>query len=197
MLIFKIAIFRAPLASKAATSARGRGMAGIRSGAGCFGMARNALPLCIAVALAPMPAPAATVPTGTAWTVENCDDDGPGSLRQTLSMVVDGDTVDLRSLQCSTITLTTGALEIGVDDLVLEGTRGALTIDAAGSSRVLFHPGTGTLRLYGLGFANGFAAGASGGCIYSAGSLHLDRSVVSGCLAEGPGSLSGGGVSAS
>jgi hypothetical protein len=161
-----------------------------------FRAVRDALAACIALAIAPVWTRAGAAPParGTTWTVENCDDDGPGSLRQILSMVADGDAVDLRALACGTITLTTGALEFAVDDLVIEGTEGHLTIDAAGSSRVLFHRGTGTLRLFGLGFANGFAAGASGGCIYSAGSVDLDDAVVRGCLAEAPQSIGGGGV---
>ncbi len=158
------------------------------------GFRRDLLAACIALAIVPAFTRADAPRAGNTWTVENCDDDGPGSLREALSMVSDGDTVDLRALLCSTITLTTGALDITVDTLVMEANRDALTLDAAGSSRVLFHTGTGSLRLYGLGVANGFAAGASGGCIYSKGSVRLDRSTVSGCLAEAPQSLGGGGV---
>ena len=158
------------------------------------GLRRDVLGACIALAIVPAGTHAdAARPAGT-WTVENCDDDGPGSLRQTLSMVSDGDSVDLSTLLCSTITLTTGALEIPVDNLSMRGNRDSLTIDAAGSSRVLLHEGTGRLWLWGLGFANGFAAGASGGCIYSPGRVDLYYVDVHDCLAEAPRSLGGGGV---
>jgi len=157
---------------------------------------RDLLAACIALAIIPAGthADAARPAVPATWVVENCDDDGPGSLRETLSMVADGDAVDLSALQCSTITLTTGALEIAVDNLSMSGTRGRLTIDAAGSSRVLVQESTGRLFLFGLGFANGFAAGASGGCIYSPGRIDLYYVDVHDCLAEAPRSIGGGGV---
>ena len=42
--------------------------------------------------------------------VTNCDDSGPGSLREAYFNAVDQDTIDLSQLSCSTISLTTGAL---------------------------------------------------------------------------------------
>jgi hypothetical protein len=53
--------------------------------------------------------------------VTNCDDAGPGSLRDAVENAVDGDTVDLAKLTCSTITLTSGEIVVQVDQLALQG----------------------------------------------------------------------------
>ena len=45
-------------------------------------------------------------------TVTNCNDSGPGSLRNAVARAHSGDKVDLRRLSC-TIVLTRGAIEIG------------------------------------------------------------------------------------
>ena len=45
--------------------------------------------------------------------VRNCNDQGSGSLRNAVSNASSGDTIDLGQLHCSTITLTSGAIEIG------------------------------------------------------------------------------------
>lgn len=135
----------------------------------------------------------AAMPQGsTTWTVDNCDDDGPGSLREALSMAADGDSVDLTTLTCSTITLTSGQLATAVDDIQLFGN--GVAIDAAGSNRVLYHTGAGTLDASHIDFINGFASGAAGGCINSGGSVELYDVEVRGCLASGPRYISGGGV---
>src|SRR5260221_488456 len=44
-------------------------------------------------------------PLGVMRIVENCNDSGPGSLRETYFLSGDQDTVDLRQLACSHITL--------------------------------------------------------------------------------------------
>src|SRR5450432_4446544 len=70
--------------------------------------------------------------TATPLSVFNCTDDGPGSLRAAVSSAVSGATIDLSQLDCSTISLTTGAITVGVDSLTLRG-RGlhALNINRA------------------------------------------------------------------
>ena len=52
--------------------------------------------------------------------VTNCDDSGPGSLRDAVAGAASGDTIDLSQLTCSTITLTSGAIEIPQDDLYIK-----------------------------------------------------------------------------
>src|SRR5690349_22938012 len=42
--------------------------------------------------------------------VTNCDDSGPGSLRDVVALASTGASIDLTALTCSTITLTSGAV---------------------------------------------------------------------------------------
>jgi hypothetical protein len=140
--------------------------------------------------------PARTVaprPAGTV-VVTNCDDAGPGSLRDAVENAVSGDVVDLTALSCSTISLATGALATDVDDLTVDGPGPeALAIDAAGSSRIFDHGGTGTLTLNGLALRNGSYTStdftgpgfAQGGCAYSAGRLVANDVHASGCRVDG------------
>lgn len=145
---------------------------------------------------APLSSP---VPTGgVTWVVTNCDDDGFGSLRQTVrESVVSGDTIDLGFLSCSTITLATGAIVVDLDDLTIVGAGpDRITIDAAHHSRVFSHLGTGTLELHGIDIANGkyvvADAAALGGCIYSRGEVALTEASVRDCIASGSGTANGG-----
>jgi hypothetical protein len=138
------------------------------------------------------PAPAAPTP------VLNCDDDGAGSLRQTIKDASDGDTIDLTKLSCATITLETGAITIPVDSLTLLGPgRSAFAVDGNQRDRVFIHPHGGALTLSGLTIRHGrdresgFDV-AGGGCIASAGYLTLDATTVTACYAGGEGSYGGG-----
>lgn len=136
-------------------------------------------------------------PTAT-WPVSSCEDDGPGSLRAAVAGAASGDTVDLTALTCSTITLTTGAIEIGTDDLVLEGPgRSLLAIDGNQIDRVLVHPYGGTLQVRGLTLRNGRVMAedydvTGGGCIASAGYLLIEDSTVRDCTSVAIGSYGGG-----
>lgn len=130
--------------------------------------------------------------------VANCADDGPGSLRDTIRNAVDGSTIDLRQLNCSAITLTTGAIEIPVDSLTLTGRgRSAQAIDGNHADRVFIHPHGGALTFQSLTIRNGrnretgFDV-AGGGCVASAGYMTLDHAEVSGCYAGGEGAYGGG-----
>ncbi|MEO7433337.1 MAG: choice-of-anchor Q domain-containing protein [Dokdonella sp.] len=130
--------------------------------------------------------------------VGNCEDDGPGSLRETIRNAVDGSMVDLRQLACSTITLTTGAIEIPVDSLTLTGKgRSLQVIDGNHADRVFLHPRGGALTFQSLSIRNGrnretgFDV-AGGGCVASAGYMTLDHAEVSGCYAGGEGAYGGG-----
>jgi hypothetical protein len=136
-------------------------------------------------------APAATLH------VANCDDDGPGSLRATVAAAAEGDTIDLTQLACSTITLTTGAIEIDLDNLTLLGPgRQTLDLDGNALDRVFIHPYGGILSLRGMTVRNGRdrATGfhvAGGGCIASAGYLELVDVTMRNCYAGGEGAYGG------
>ncbi|MEO5626695.1 MAG: choice-of-anchor Q domain-containing protein [Dokdonella sp.] len=139
------------------------------------------------------------VPTAAATTtVENCNNDGVGSLRRAIKDAGDGDTIDLTKLNCATITLETGAIWIPVDSLTLLGPgRSLLAIDGNQRDRVFIHPHGGALTFsaltvrHGRDRATGFHV-AGGGCIASAGYLTLDATTVTGCYAGGEGSYGGG-----
>lgn len=142
--------------------------------------------------------------------VGNCNDGGSGSLRATVASALDGDSVDLSQLACSTITLTSGAIliDVGVNNLTLTagpGAYSAVTIDGGFSSghhnRVLSHLGSGTLTIKGLKITDAkYNSGPSfeGGCILSAGNVSLIASTVSNCTVLGGAadgnSVFGGGI---
>ena len=67
------------------------------------------------------PASIAPNSTGAIQAVGNCNDAGAGSLRDAVTAAVDGDTIDLSALTCSTITLSSGAIEIKAKDLTIQG----------------------------------------------------------------------------
>jgi hypothetical protein len=121
--------------------------------------------------------------------VTSCADDGGfDTLRHAVLTADPSDTIDLSTLNCSKITLQSGAISVTVSDLKIRGPgSGALTIDAHHASRVFEHNGTGTLSLSGLSLVNGTRAAdkAYGGCIYASGSVVLDDTIVSGCSASG------------
>ena len=129
--------------------------------------------------------------------VTNCDDDGAGSLRATVAAAADGDTIDLAGLACSTITLTTGAIEIDLDNLAFQGPgRDSLVLDGNALGRVFIHPYGGTLTLRGMTVRNGRdrATGfhvAGGGCIASGGYLELVDVTMRDCYAGGEGAYGG------
>ncbi len=129
--------------------------------------------------------------------VSNCNDDGPGSLRAAVDAAGNGDTVDLSQLQCSTITLDTGAIGVALDDLNIVGPGARqLAIDGRGADRIFVHPYGGTLSLRGLTLRNGSARAngfhvTGGGCIASAGYVQLYASSVHDCYARAIGSYGG------
>ena len=138
-----------------------------------------------------------TAPSAS-WPVTQCGDDGPGSLRAAVAGAASGDTVDLTALACSTITLETGAIEIGIDDLALAGPgRDQLAIDGNQVDRVLVHPRGGTLHVSGLTLRNGRTSAENfditgGGCVASAGYLLIEDSTVRDCSSVAIGSYGGG-----
>lgn len=146
-----------------------------------------------------------TIPSGTTITVTTCNDSGAGSLRNAVSVAASGDTIDLASLVCSRITLTSGAIDISQNDLSFVGP-GALqlAIDGGASEsrfdRVFDHAGTGTIAIDYLTITDAtyatYAAGgvARGGCIRSEGHVSMLLSIVSSCrIAQGGKNIATGG----
>ena len=158
---------------------------------GRLGLPKYAAPPAIAKHQAPVHVtpnrPAATL------LVTNCDDAGPGSLRDTVGFTaISGDTVDLSALPCSTITLTSGAINVVQDDLFLTGPGAdALAIDGGGTDRVIAHVGHGKLTITDLTITHGkytatsYGYSAYGGCLVSLANITLTNSTVSNCVAGG------------
>jgi hypothetical protein len=168
-----------------------------------FSLSPLAAALALAFALDAPAAPAASrqVRAPQAIVVQNCDDSGPGSFRQAIADAVDGDTIDASQLQCSTITLSTGALMIGTADITLRGPGNhGLTLSGAGDDgwAIVYDLGGGTLRIYGIDFTLGAKyradANARGGCIYTNGDLLLDDSRVSLCSVHAASNIASGGA---
>ena len=114
--------------------------------------------------------------------VTTCNDDlSAGSLREVLLHAVSGDTVDMTSLQCSSISLGYGALSVTVDDLTIAGN--GQTISGSTNQNVLDHIGHGLLSMSAINLNYGRYDGV-GGCLYSAGSVSFARGSVSDCTAS-------------
>ena len=131
--------------------------------------------------------------------VTSCaDDNSAGTLRTVLASAADGDTVDLTSLTCGTITLALGAVRTDVDNVTLQGPgRDQLTIDAAHLDRAVVLGGAGTLSIADVTILNGYLPGDyNGGCVRSYGNLSLTRTTVGGCEIVAIGYAAGGGAAA-
>ncbi len=170
-------------------------------------MRRKPLAACLA-AMFCLTAPAAAV-AATTWTVNTCDETNVGSgttgtLRYAAANAVSGDTIDLSTLACSTISLTTGGggvVLLAQSDITLKGPgKDALSIDGNHQSRVLRHTGNGTLSVNNLTVSHGYFQASSGqsaygGCILSNGSVSLSTARVRSCsaIAGGLGGRAKGG----
>ena len=125
----------------------------------------------------------------TSIPVSNCNDSGAGSLRDAVDSAIDGDTIDLTALTCSTITLTSGAIAIPVDSLTIQGPNALLlNIDGGYSDRVFWHLGFGELTIadvsvsHGRKYLNeGDYGAAAGGCVFSTGNLTFNDSWANYC----------------
>jgi hypothetical protein len=125
-------------------------------------------------------------PTRPATLVTNCDDAGPGSLRDTVEAAVDGDTIDLSGLTCSRISLTTGAIVFGANSLAIDGPgENDLMIDGTLSGAVLYHLGSGTLLVENLSIGYGFKyrsdSGVTGSCVHTQGNAVMSNVRVTTC----------------
>jgi hypothetical protein len=128
--------------------------------------------------------------------VTSCNDAGTGSLREAIASAADGATIDLTASGCSEITLTTGEIHVIQSDLSIVGPgSGELAIKGGAAlgyrNRIFDHSHAGTLSLNGLTLADAHLVGdsshpASGGCIYSFGTVVLMNAVVTGCETEAP-----------
>jgi hypothetical protein len=147
----------------------------------------------------PPPLPTNSIP------VTNCDDSGSGSLRDAVNNAADGDTIDLTALDCSTITLTSGAISIGLDNLTIQGPNAlGLTIDGGYNDRVFWHLGSGTLTISDVSVAHGRkylldgdTGNAAGGCVFSEGQVAFEYSWAKYCKAgsnDATASIRGGAI---
>jgi hypothetical protein len=141
-----------------------------------------------ALALAIDAAPPAQATTPHTLAVSNCDDSGAGSLRDAVDHAADGDTIDLTQLSCSTISLSTGAILIGVEGLTLQGPGNhALMIQGFGNSgsALLYDLGGGVLAIDGIDLSFGAKYrsdnAAHGGCVYTNGDLRVTNAHVYAC----------------
>ncbi|MFC4822491.1 choice-of-anchor Q domain-containing protein [Dokdonella ginsengisoli] len=125
-------------------------------------------------------------PAAAALAVGNCNDTGPGSLRETIAQAADGEVIDLRGLACSTITLTSGQIAVPRNVSILGPGPSALTLRAGQAkydNRIFNHTGGGSFIVQGVRLADGISAGsanapsASGGCIASNGTLTLGNAL--------------------
>lgn len=138
----------------------------------------------------------------TTHLVTNCNDGGAGSLRDAVTAAADGDSIDMTSLACSSITLTTGALATGAANLTFNGPgRDALTVSGANTTPVIVHVGDGQLTLSGLTVTAGakYSNGsdpAPGACVYSQGTVAMIDAGAKYCTARanGSGDALGGAV---
>jgi hypothetical protein len=133
----------------------------------------------------------------TTIVVTNCDDSGPGSLREAFASAGDNDLIDLTGLTCGTITLTTGELVNDIPRVLTvrgphdENYNPMLTISGSRASRI-FHMTAGGLNLENLIVTAGRASGV-GGCVATEYGVQLDHSTVSDCVVTASSADIGGG----
>lgn len=131
-----------------------------------------------------------------AGTVTDCGDGGGNTLRNIVAAAGSGENVDVS--QCSLITLTGGEIASNLQKLRITGSAGAPTrISGNYNSRVINHTGTGgylLLRDVIIEKGNLSAIGASGGCLYSAGTVvNLEHMTLRNCTANSTTGIGRGG----
>ncbi len=168
---------------------------------------RHSLAACIAAAFALTAFAPACFADNAYDNVLNCNDTGVGSLRDTIANAGEGDTVILNptNMHCSSITLSSGEIVVQRNNLTVKynGDNTDQFTIAGNQHRVFNHRGTGTLKLQRLGielgkYTSGARAKSRGGCVYSAGTVDLEYSLVEACKITGNSTnsygSSGGGV---
>ncbi len=134
--------------------------------------------------------------------VTNCNDAGPGSLRDAIGSASDGETLDLSQLACSVISLDTGAILVGSQDLTLRGPGGHRLLLRMGGDwheSVIYDLAGGTLTIEGIDIAGGNKyssdQAAGGGCVHASGDLVVSGAHVVDCAVHtGAGGSSGGAL---
>lgn len=141
------------------------------------------------LAVSAAPAGAATL------VVLNCNDSGPGSLRQAVADAASGDSISFAlSSSCSTIHLTSGPITISQQLTIVGPGANNLAVSGDNASEVFDIATEGMANISGLTVEQGTAS--SGGGIYNQGVLTLSNSKVSGNTASngwGAGFLTGTG----
>lgn len=170
-----------------------------------FEMRQMSLATCLALAmgLAGAAPTASAAPSGSTLVVANCNDSGVGSLRDAVGLAVSGDTVDMSQLGCNSITLGSEIVST-VDDLTLKGAptsnfgAPAISAGAGNTDGLLRHTGQGLLTIENLTLVGGQRVGPGsryGGCVRSAGSVHMFESAAEDCTTEGTsGEVRGGAI---
>jgi parallel beta-helix repeat protein len=146
-----------------------------------------ALLLAIGIGVPVLPALAAAAGTQT---VTNCNDSGSGSLRQAVLNAGSGDTITFAlSPACSTITLTSGEIDIAQSLIISGPGANALAVSGNDQSRVFAVSG-GTVAISGLTIENGDVPGninSTGGGINNDGTLTLSNSILLDNTVQGEG----------
>lgn len=176
-------------------------------------MSRRRLAACIATAFALTAfAPACFAAYDN---VQNCNDTGSGSLRDTIANATSGDTVVLNpvNMQCSVVTLSSGEIVVPQNDLTVKynGSNSNRFTLSGNNHRIFHHQGTGKLTLQRLNLQFGKATDTDaiqiqtgkytssavlGGCVYSAGVIDLENSQVKYCSVSSSTIGIGGGIGA-
>lgn len=148
----------------------------------------------------PRPQPLATTVPGSTHVVTNCNNEGAGSLRETVGNAASGDIIDMSSLDCGVIVLDQ-FLPIGQDNLTLRGSivsgapRPSIQPSDSGANTtgLLVHYGAGTLTVDSLWLRSGTKYN-DGGCVRSEGNVTIGRSMVTDCKAGSTDTVSRGGA---
>lgn len=133
----------------------------------------------------------------TTHTVTNLNDNGAGSLRDTIAASADGDTIDFNV----TGTITLGSELLISHNITITGPAGGITISGNNSFRVFnVMTSAGTVTFSGLTISNGNATGNGngngGGILTNTGLVNVTNCKLSGNMAEGNGggiAIGGGG----
>ena len=147
----------------------------------------------ILLLMALLSAAAAGLPTlrGATITVTTTNDDGPGSLRQALADVVDGDTINFHSsVNGQRITLTSGELLVHKSVTISGPGANTLAVDANHASRVFYVASGKNVSISGLTITNGSAPTP-----YFGGGIYNDHAslTVSSCTISGNSAIQGAG----
>jgi hypothetical protein len=131
----------------------------------------------------------------TPATVTNLNDAGAGSLRDALTQVCDGGTINFQAGLTGTITLTTGKLLVNKNVTITGPGASVITVSGNNVTRVFEVVPAKTVAISGLTIANGLATGAfpaneGGGIFNDHSALTVANCVLSGNVA----SDSGGGI---